>query len=520
MKNGTQKNSNIRIRIDAEKIKAYSILLAAAFLSAVAIRGTRGLEHFIGGFLASALLFFFFYRDVVRYQPQYLKKNRMMMLLALMACGTPVLSRLMEIVLKALSVGLGIGPMELAIYGIPVASGAMLVALLFDFHTALVFSFVTSLLMGLWQGSPAFATYSFVGSLAAAFGMMKFKKRTAILQGGLYVLGANLAALATLLLYSGQIFSTTALVSMGFAIVSALLVVAIVSLALPILENLFKVTTDISLLELLDLDHPLMKNLMISAPGTYHHSIIVGNLVEACAEAVGVNPLLARVGAYYHDIGKAKMPEYFIENQASGVSKHERLTPHMSSMILTSHVKEGVDLALHHKLPEEVVDIIQQHHGNSVITYFFEKAKEQPSVSELSADEYKYPGPRPQTRTAALIMMADAVEATSRVLNEPTPARINALVDKVINHIFLAGQLDECELTLKDIYVIKDRFTRILTGILHKRVDYPGFDFNEGKGAGEGQHKQPPKEDKDKHLLDREGLPESAKAAWASKDRA
>jgi putative nucleotidyltransferase with HDIG domain len=201
---------------------------------------------------------------------------------------------------------------------------------------------------------------------------------------------------------------------------------------------------------------------MINAPGTYHHSVIVGNLVEAAAEAVGVNPLLARVSSYYHDIGKIKMPEYFVENQSVSPSKHEKLTPHMSTMIITSHVKEGVDLAKQYKLPPTIIEIIKQHHGSALITYFYQKAKEQ-GLESLVENDYKYPGPKPQTRVAALVMMADAVEASSRVLNEPTPARITALVDKIINHIFLDGQLDECELTFKDISEIKRRFTYVLT---------------------------------------------------------
>ena len=301
------------------------------------------------------------------------------------------------------------------------------------------------------------------------------------------MLGVNLLILMTILLYKGLLLTSFASYSFMFSAVSVVLVVAIVSLMLPILENLFKVTTDISLLELLDLDHPLMKSLMVNAPGTYHHSIIVGNLVESCAELVGANPLQARVGAYYHDIGKAKMPEYFIENQMSGANKHEKITPHMSSMILISHVKEGVEMAREYKLPEEVTDIIEQHHGNSLITYFFEKAKGEAGGESPSEEVYRYPGPRPQSRTAALIMMADAVEAASRVLTDPTAARINALVDKVINHIFLTGQLEECELTFKDIYEIKTRFNYILTGILHKRINYPGFDFDKD-GKDDGKH--------------------------------
>jgi putative nucleotidyltransferase with HDIG domain len=277
---------------------------------------------------------------------------------------------------------------------------------------------------------------------------------------------------------------------------------------LPFLEYAFKITTDISLLELLDLNQPLMKTLMITAPGTYHHSVIVGNLVESAAEAVGVNPLLARVSSYYHDIGKIKMPDYFVENQGGGASRHDKLTPHMSSMIITSHVKEGVELARQYKLPKTVIDIIKQHHGSALITYFYQKAREQDQGTEPIIEDYKYPGPKPQTRVAALVMMADAVEAASRVLNDPTPARIAALVDRIINHIFLDGQLDECELTLKDISEVKKRFTYILTGIFHKRIDYPGFDFSDGNPS-----KEPPKGDKSKPQEDRKGLAQGAHAA-------
>src|SRR4030065_91195 len=236
-----------------------------------------------------------------------------------------------------------------------------------------------------------------------------------------------------------------------------------------------------------------MKTLMVTSPGTYHHSVIVGNLVESAAEAVGANALLARVSAYYHDIGKIKMPEYFIENQSGSVSKHDNLTPHMSSMIIINRVKEGVELARQGKLPEPIIDIIEQHHGNMLVSYFYQKAKEQKEDVTPVEEDYKYHAPKPQTRVAALVMMADVVEAASRVLTDPTPARITSLVDKIINHVFLDGQLDECELTLKDIFEVKKRFTYILIGILHKRVDYPGFDFTD-----EGLHKERAKAHKDK----------------------
>jgi putative nucleotidyltransferase with HDIG domain len=228
---------------------------------------------------------------------------------------------------------------------------------------------------------------------------------------------------------------------------------------------------------------------------------MVGSLVEAAAEAVEVNPLLARVSAYYHDIGKIKMPEYFVENQRLPVSRHEKLAPRMSSLILMSHVKEGVELARKHKLPQSVIDIIQQHHGTSVMTYFYEKAKEQrgEATNPPSANEFRYPGPKPQTRVAALVLMADAVEAASRAeLSDPTPARISELVDRIINRFFLDGQLDSCELTLKDLREIKSNFVFILASMFRKRIHYPGFEIKDDNTDKQSTEPHPFKQGKNK----------------------
>jgi hypothetical protein len=228
-------------------------------------------------------------------------------------------------------------------------------------------------------------------------------------------------------------------------------------------------------MELANLDQPVLRDLMVQAPGTYHHSVIVGALVEAAAEAIGANPLLAKVSAYYHDLGKMKKPLYFVENQGYGVNKHEKLAPSMSSLILISHVKDGVELARKHKLSREIIDIIQQHHGTSLIAYFYHKAQNCRNTAqpEINIEDYRYPGPKPQTREAGLVMLADAVEAASRSLVEPNPARIQGLVQKIMNNIFSDGQLDECELTLKDLHSIARSFNKILSGIFHRRIAYP-----------------------------------------------
>ena len=468
-------------------------LAVVAVISSLLLTVDATLPRFVGGVLTSFVLLFVLYRDIMRYKPAYVNNRSMLLLLGLMIVGTLLIGRLSAYALTGLMKGLGATDSGVVVYGIPIAAGAMLVTLLFDFHTAITFSFTVSLLSGYWLRDAFFPIYTFVGSLTAAFSVIRCKKRTALLRGGLYVILVNICLVVIFLISQGELFTDASPAAIALAVFSGITVSALVSLLLPLLEYVFKITTDISLLELLDLNQPLMKMLMINAPGTYHHSVIVGNLVESAAEAVGVNPLLARVSSYYHDIGKAKMPDYFVENQSGAPSRHDKLTPHMSSMIIISHVKEGVELARQYKLPQTIIDIIKQHHGTALISFFYQKAKDMVQDSVPAEDEYKYPGPKPQTRVAALVMMADAVEASSKVLNDPTPARIAALVEKIINHIFLEGQLDECELTLKDISEIKKRFIFILTGILHKRIDYPGFDFGNGNS-----HKEPAKIEKTK----------------------
>jgi hypothetical protein len=493
MKNGTSKNSTSKkIRTVAELLREYRqkhrndlskiyVLLGLSLVCALLIQERIGIDHFIGSFFITAIVFFIFYRDIKRYKPVYLNDHKMLLLLGLLVAGTLMSGRISEYLLSGLHRGLVLPRGGAFLYGIPVPMGAMLVTLIFDFHTAIIFSFVTSILTGIWLNNPLFTVYAFIGSLTAAFSVIRCKRRSSLLKGGIYVSAVNIFTTGVLLLFEGNLFAAMAPHAFLFAAMSGIMVAAIVSLLLPVIEYVFTVNTDISLIELMDLDQPLMHNLMIAAPGTYHHSIIVGNLAEAAAEAVGANPLLARVTACYHDIGKIRMPEYFVENQANSANKHEKLMPHMSSMILISHVKEGVELARQYKMPKQIVDIIQQHHGTSLITFFYQKALEQTKDDLPLQADYRYPGPKPQTRVAAIVMMADAVEAASRSLAEPTPARISALVDKIINHIFLDGQIDECELTLKDISEIKKRFTYILTSIFHRRIEYPEIAMKGGQ---------------------------------------
>ncbi|MBI3752475.1 MAG: HDIG domain-containing protein, partial [Deltaproteobacteria bacterium] len=240
----------------------------------------------------------------------------------------------------------------------------------------------------------------------------------------------------------------------------------------PIFEIVFGYTTNIRHLELARMDHPLLKELALHAAGTYHHSIIIGSMVEAAAEIINANPLMAKVSAYYHDIGKVRNPLFFIENMR-GENRHDTLTPEMSAGILISHVTEGVELANKHRLGEEITEIIQQHHGTSLISYFYQKAKDRDGINSIDEQDFRYHGPKPRSKEAGLVMLADAVEAASKTIPDPTPANIHAMVQKIINRIFMDGQLDECDLTLKDLNAIAKSFNRSLIGMFHQRIEYP-----------------------------------------------
>lgn len=507
MKNSEPKTKKQQIFNKTNLINISLLILFTTVLGIFTLQDIKlSIEIVTGTFLIVALLLFLLYKDFIRYKPLIYKNYKVMLLVGVLLSGNFIIGRGFYYILGGFSIWLGNLDPELTIYAIPLATGAMLAALLIDIHTAIVFSVITSLLAGIWIGSPFYSVFTFASGLTAAFGVIRCKKRSAIWRAGFFVSLVCVFASLIITLTQGRFFTLDTPIAMGVAFLNGLIVATLVSAFLPLLEYVFKLTTDISLLELVDLNHPLMRNLLVEAPGTYHHSIIVGNLVESSAEAVGVNPLLARVSAYYHDVGKTKMPEYFIENQTVPASIHDKLAPHMSSLILMSHVKEGVDLARQHKLPESIIDIIQQHHGTSIVTYFYQKAKEQQGFLPKEQD-FRYSGPKPQTRVAALVLMADAVEAASRALTDPTPARISALVERVINHYFLDGQLDDCELTLKDLREIKSHFVYMLNSVFHRRVNYPGFEIKDGDSNKKPAEPQTIKQDKDKKNIPKDTFP-------------
>jgi len=365
------------------------------------------------------------------------------------------------------------------LFALPITLGAILISIFQGMEAAIAFSLILSILASIAvEGRIEFFVYFLIGSLLAAYGVRNCRERLVLIKTGMKVGLLNIVMSLSIQSLYGNPYSLVGAISLVSGFLGGALAGVIATGFLPLIEMVFGFTTDIKLLELSSLDQPILKDLMVKAPGSYHHSVMVSNMVEATAESIHTNPLLAKVSAYYHDIGKINKPLYFIENQVRGDNKHEKLAPSMSSLILISHVKNGVELAKQHRLGKEIIDIIQQHHGTSLISYFYQKAKEQSKKREskslpVKEEDFRYPGPKPQTKEAGLVLVADAVEAASRTLVNPTPARIQGMVQKIINNIFSDGQLDECELTLRDLNQIAKTFSKTLSGIFHSRIEYP-----------------------------------------------
>jgi cyclic-di-AMP phosphodiesterase PgpH len=361
-------------------------------------------------------------------------------------------------------------------YLFPFAASAIIVRIILNSEAALIYCAVCAPLTGIMlNNSLQVVIYALLGGIVGAHGVRQCKERGTIYSAGLKVGVVNMAAALCFQVYGDSPFSLQTIYCVAFAFLGGIINAVYVSGTVPLVEALFSYTTDVKLLELANLNSPLLRELMIRAPGTYHHSVLVGNMVEAAAEAINANPLLARVAAYYHDIGKLKMPQYFIENIRDGENRHDKLSPSMSALILIAHMKEGVELAREHRIGLPIIEIIRQSHGTSLISYFYLKAKglEVPGSPAVDPRDFRYPGPKPQTREAGLVLLGDSVEAASRTLTDPTPARIQGLVQKIINNIFIDGQLDECELTLKNLHEIAKSFNQVLSGIYHHRIDYP-----------------------------------------------
>lgn len=361
-------------------------------------------------------------------------------------------------------------------YFFTAAVGAMLVRIVLNSEVALIFSILVGLMVAMiMKDSLIFGIYTFIGSVVGAQMVRFCKTRVSLFKAGFYVGLANVAMIIIFGMAYGEVFNEIILYSMFVGFTGGIVTGIVVTGIVPIVEGLFGYTTNFNLLELASLDHPLLKELITQAPGTYHHSWIIGNLVEPAAKAIDANPLFARVSSLYHDVGKMKKPQYFSENQKGEKNPHDKLSPSLSSLILIGHVKDGLELAREYKIGKRIQDIIPQHHGTRLIKFFYNKAKEleDPDMHTVNEKDFRYPGPKPQTKEAGLVMLADAVEAACRTIQDPSTARIKSAVQKIIGDVFADGQLDECELTLKDLNLIAQSFNTVLNGIYHTRIEYP-----------------------------------------------
>jgi len=395
--------------------------------------------------------------------------------------------------------------LQLAPLLVPYAFAPLVLSVLLGRHHGLYAAIFCSLWGSFLLKSidPIFLVISLITGFIAVYVTLQVRRRSRLIRAGVYVGIATWVLAATF----GQIgpvvweslpstdwkmIGWQSLAALGVGIGTAIFVTGI----LPMLETVFGVTTDISWLEMADLNHPLLKRLSLEAPGTYHHSLAVANLAEAAAEQVGANPTICRVSAYFHDIGKLVKPDYFTENMPPGENPHDELTPTMSALIILAHVKEGVDLALKHRLNSVIVDGIRQHHGTSLVGYFYHRARQQQKDAELggkimnirpedipqvSESNFRYPGPRPQTKETAILSLADAVESASRSLERPTPQRIEDLVKTLVDSRLDDHQLDEAPLTLEEIHRISKSLTLTLQSMMHSRIAYPRKEKGDGK---------------------------------------
>lgn len=362
---------------------------------------------------------------------------------------------------------------ELVNYLIPVAAGSMLLAILMDTKLAVFLTIILSFFVGiLTENQLTYTINAFVGGVVSIYSVSKFSQRLDWVKAGLFVGIADVFVIFALSLMNNASWDLI-LIGCVMGAMNGFLSAIFAYGTLPFLESGFKVTTSVRLLELSNPNQPLLKRLLIEAPGTYHHSILVGNLGEAAADAVGADSLLVRVGSYYHDIGKLKRPYFFIENQLGGENPHEKLTPSLSTLIITSHIKDGLELARQYGVPPIIMDLIAQHHGTCLVTYFYHKAVEMGNADSIKEEEFRYDAPKPQSKEAAIIMLADNVEAAVRSMTSHTSGKIEGLVRKILKERLQDGQLDESDLTFKDVDLIANAFSHILNGIFHTRIEYP-----------------------------------------------
>ncbi len=457
-----------------------------------ASRGRLGLVDLVGLVVVVSLLGFFLFRYASYHQRHFKKIRHLHALLILMMTTVLLLAQgLMWLTGEVVDrLAPPFNHLPSYYYLVPLGAGSIMIALLANGRIATVYSVFSALLFGAMAGwDPFLMTWALLVQLAGVYGISTYRERAALLRAGIVVgvVGAG-ATLALLALQGNLEPASQALYAACLAFVGGAVGVGLlVSFMLPMLESMFRVLTDVRLLELSNSSNPLLSELAVKAPGSYNHSLVVGHLAEDAARAIGANALFCRVAAFYHDIGKLLKPEYYVENQRSG-NPHDKLAPSMSALVVAAHVKDGVKLAREAGLPEQIIDIIPQHHGTRLMSFFYRKAKDSsdPSMGPIKEEDFRYPGPKPQTREAAIFMLADAVEAAARTVDDPTRNRLREVIRKVSNAIVLEGQFEECDLTFVDLDRIQQAFLRTLVSMYHHRVDYPGFDFGRSKAEARG----------------------------------
>lgn len=363
---------------------------------------------------------------------------------------------------------------------VPIAMGPLLIRMLINEKIAIIASMIFAVCGSIIfnegiTGSLNFkiGVYFLFSNLAGVLFLDQLNRRSRILQAGLFISAVNIIQIIAMLFLKNAHYSTIEISSyiiMGSVsgIGAAVLTIGL----MPFFEAGFGILSTMKLIELSNPNHPLLRKILTETPGTYHHSVMVANLSDSACESIGANGLLARVAAYYHDIGKTKRPRYFIENQVNIDNPHDSIAPHISKNIIISHTTEGVELLKKYKMPKEIIDVAEQHHGTTLIKYFYHKAKEE-SNEDIDENEYRYPGPKPQSKESAIVSIADSVEAAVRSLKNPTPDKIELLVDNIIKNRLQDGQFNECDLTLKELDTIAKSLCETLNGIFHSRIEYP-----------------------------------------------
>jgi hypothetical protein len=430
-----------------------TILAISAFLDPF---GNR-IPRVAGWYLLAALVVALLLAWIWRFRPQIWNRSNALWLIALLLIGTTIAMKI--------TAGRPVLP-----YVLPTMAVGLLLAVLLDAGTALLVTGMLALLGGAITGSVEFAAYGLLGGMAGIVLVRRGERFGHFLQAAIAIAIVNIGVVASwALLGNRDLTGLAELAGAAFASAAGSALAALGSFV--VVGTLFGITTSFQLLELANPTQKLLRRLMLEAPGTYNHSLLVGNLAERAAEAIGADPLLARVAAYYHDVGKLENPIAYIENQAGGENVHDELTPEESVALVKAHVAKGIDLAYKYKLPKPIIAFIPQHHGTALISYFHARAQQQ--AADVDDARFRHSGPKPQSREAAILMLADSTEASVRSLSEHDEPAIRAMVDRIIRERLEDGQFDECDLTLRDVERIREAFVAQLLGMYHRRVEYP-----------------------------------------------